>query len=207
MAKKYYGVKGGKDGVSGVYFTWEDCRRQVEGVKGVRYKSFPTLEEAEAFVLGEDPSPAPKGERQPLFKEGTAVAYVDGSFKSDTGEFSCGAVLFWKGEILEFSQKYQDEELSLMHNVAGEIMGVRTVIRHCLEENIPALEIHHDYEGVAKWALGQWKTNKTGTQAYAAFCREAMKKLSLRFVKVRGHSGDFWNDRADRLAKDALGIL
>ena len=50
MAKKYYAVKNGKDGLSGVYLTWEDCKAQVEGVSGARYKGFSTLEEAEAFM-------------------------------------------------------------------------------------------------------------------------------------------------------------
>ena len=93
-----------------------------------------------------------------------------------------------------------------MHNVAGEIMGALTVIEYCLEKGIPALEIHHDYEGVAKWAQGQWKANRPGTIAYAAACRKAREKLKLGFVKVKGHSGDTYNDLADRLAKQALGI-
>lgn len=213
MAKKYYAVKNGKGGVSGVYLTWPDCKAQVDGVKGVRYKSFPTMEEAEAFLRESVPaagrSPAQK-ERQkaaePLPREGAAVAYVDGSYHKGTKEFSCGAVLFYEREKLLFSQKYNDPDLADMHNVAGEIMGAVTVIRYCLEHGISALEIHHDYEGVAKWARGEWKANKPGTQAYAAECREARKRLDLTFVKVKGHSGDTYNDLADLLAKKALGI-
>ena len=32
-------------------------------------------------------------------------------------------------------------------------------------------------------------------------------KLDISFVKVRGHSGDKYNDMADELAKKAAGIL
>lgn len=207
MGKKYYAVKYGKPGGSGVYLTWDECRAQVEGVSGAVYKSFPTMEEAKAF-LQEEPKKAEESDGQPLpFKEGVAVAYVDGSYHSATGEFACGAVLFYEGRQLEFSKKYQDERFSSMHNVAGEIMGAVTVIRYCLEQQIPALEIHHDYEGVAKWATGQWKAAKPGTQAYARVCQRAGERIKLTFVKVRGHSGDTWNDRADRLAKQALGLL
>ena len=44
------------------------------------------------------------------------------------------------------------------------------------------------------------------SEAYAAFCRAAMQKLHITFVKVKGHSGDTYNDLADALAKKALGI-
>ena len=37
-------------------------------------------------------------------------------------------------------------------------------------------------------------------------CAAAAKHIRFRFVKVKGHSGDKYNDLADRLAKDALGI-
>lgn len=194
--KKYYAVTGGRQG-DAIYSSWEECRAQVIGVKGVAYKGFATLPEAQAFLKGSAPA-------EPLPPEGTAVAYVDGSYFE--GQFSCGAVLFYKGEQKEFSRKFDDKELAAMHNVAGEIMGALTVIDYCIAQGIPALEIHHDYEGVAKWALGQWKANKPGTIAYAAACRKASEKLQLRFVKVKGHSGDKYNDLADRLAKEALGL-
>ena len=50
------------------------------------------------------------------------------------------------------------------------------------------------------------EANKPGTQAYAAFCREAGKRLPVTFVKVKGHSGDVYNDLADQLAKKGAGI-
>ncbi len=194
--KKFYAVLGGREG-NAIYTSWDACKRQVIGVKGVAYKGFATLPEAEAFLTGGTPAAS-------VPPSDLAVAYVDGSYYG--GEFSCGAVLFYGGKQIEFSQKFTDKDLASMHNVAGEIMGALTVIDYCLKEGIHALEIHHDYEGVAKWAQGQWKANKPGTIAYAASCQKAREKLDLRFVKVKGHSGDKYNDLADRLAKQALGL-
>lgn len=46
MAKKnFYVVWNGV--VPGIYKTWDECRKQVEGYEGAIYKSFPTLEQAE----------------------------------------------------------------------------------------------------------------------------------------------------------------
>ena len=53
---------------------------------------------------------------------------------------------------------------------------------------------------------GRMESKKPGTIAYREFCAAAAKHICFRFVKVKGHSGDKYNDLADRLAKDALGI-
>ena len=43
--KKYYAVQVGR--IPGIYGTWDECKAQIEGVSGAKYKSFPSLEEAE----------------------------------------------------------------------------------------------------------------------------------------------------------------
>ena len=48
--------------------------------------------------------------------------------------------------------------------------------------------------------------NKEGTQSYQAFYDNISKNVDITFVKVKGHSGDKYNDLADKLAKEALGI-
>lgn len=225
MAKKVYAVK--KGACPGIYHSWTACKAQVDGFPGAEYKGFQTLAEAEQYLRGTQCMAAPRqknaqgtafgaedpvaGERQlPMQRNcaeaDMAIAYVDGSYNPAVHEFSCGAVLFYQGEKKLFSQKYNDPQLADMRNVAGEIMGAVSVISYCLEKKIPALEIYHDYAGVSKWALGEWKTNKEGTKAYAAFCRAAAEKLKISFVKVKGHSGDKYNDEADLLAKQALGL-
>ena len=138
--------------------------------------------------------------------EGKLRAYVDGSFNLETCEFSYGAVLFMGAETLTFSEKFDDIELATMRNVAGEIKGAEFVLRYCAENKIEAVEIYYDYEGIAAWAEGRWKTNKSGTIAYKRLFDEISKRVKVNFVKVKGHSGDKYNDMADRLAKDALGI-
>lgn len=45
---KFYAVKVGR--IPGVYTTWNECSRHVTGFNGAIYKSFPTLQEAEAYI-------------------------------------------------------------------------------------------------------------------------------------------------------------
>lgn len=197
MAKKFYAVKHGK--TTGIFTSWDECKSAVDGVPNAQYKGFGTSEEAEAYLLGQEPQKI-----QP--KEGCAVAYVDGSYKAETEEFSYGAVLFVNGEEHEFSGAYYNPEVKDMRNVAGELKGAMEMMNYCIKNNIRDLEIHHDYEGIAKWAKGEWKTNKPGTKMYKEYCDKVRDKVNITFVKVKGHSGDTNNDRADKLAKKALGI-
>ena len=125
--------------------------------------------------------------------------YVDGSYNHATREFAYGMVVLKEDGEETYRRRFQDEELSLMRNVAG-------AMQYALDRGIAAIEIYHDYEGIAKWCLGEWKTNKEGTRAYKAFFDKASAQVKIRFVKVTGHSNDKYNDMADRLAKEALGI-
>jgi viroplasmin and RNaseH domain-containing protein len=48
MAKKYYAVRTGRK--TGVFMTWAECQKQVTGFSGAEFKSFSTMEEAQAFA-------------------------------------------------------------------------------------------------------------------------------------------------------------
>jgi ribonuclease HI len=104
----------------------------------------------------------------------------------------------------EMSQAFDDEEAAKQRNVAGEIMGAKTAIDFCLRQGIPEVEIYHDYEGVGKWADGLWKANNPLTQGYRDFIADARKEMDIRFVKVKAHAGNKYNEIADSLAKKAL---
>ena len=195
MAAKFYAVRKGRK--TGIFRNWDDCRASVHGFSGSEYKSFGTLEEAQAFL---------QGVQKEEVEEDRLRIYVDGSFHAGTGEFSYGMVVLLKEGIQTFHKKYDDKELAAMHNVAGEIKGAEAAMRYAMEHGIRKIAIYHDYEGIAKWCLGLWKTNKEGTRAYKSFYDEASRQIDIQFVKVAGHSGDTYNEMADQLAKEALGI-
>ncbi len=136
----------------------------------------------------------------------SAVAYVDGSYQHALGKFSCGVVLFLDGKELNLAREYDDPDLVSMRNVAGEIKGAELAMAYCLAHEIPELTIYHDYQGIASWCTREWQAKKQGTMDYRNFYDMASKKVAIRFCKVKGHTGVTYNEKADQLAKQALGL-
>ena len=211
MAKNnYYAVRIGK--TPGIYKTWEDCKAQVIGYKGAIYKGFAEKQDAEDFLRGglsaSSTDAASDNDENPQVEPSVSeiTAYVDGSFSSGKS-FGCGCIILKDGEIIaEISKAYEDEELATMRNVAGEIKASELAMQYALDNGYTSLSIYHDYQGIASWCLGEWKTNKAGTIAYKQFYDDIKDKLKVHFIKVKGHSGDEYNEIADGLAKKALGI-
>lgn len=220
MATKYYAVKKGLS--TGVFFTWDECKKMVDGYPGAIYKSFPTFEEAECFVKGEEyvkpvasvvkgmatnaETDIKSANAEVVYEPGALIAYVDGSYNVATEEFSYGMVLLAEGVEETYCEKYADAELATMRNVAGEIKGAEAAMRFAVEKGYRKLYLYHDYEGIAKWCQGLWKTNKEGTIAYKAYYDSIKDKLEVVFKKVAAHTGITYNEMADKLAKNALGI-
>ena len=199
--KKVYAVRKGR--TTGIFTTWDDCKAQVDGFAGAEYKSFADPAEAMEYLGLTEAAGSSGG-----FPEGVR-AYVDGSYDTVSGRFSCGVVIIatdaeGNSETTELKSAFDDPEAAQQRNVAGEIMGSKLAIDYCLENGIKAVEIYHDYEGIGAWADRRWKANNPLTQGYRDFIEEARKSMDIKFVKVKGHSGNKYNDLADKLARDAL---
>ena len=178
MAGKFYAVKEGRN--IGIFESWIDCKKQVDGYSGAKYKSFKSRKEAMEYLDSTKGACANDADE--------ITAYVDGSYNIATNEFS------------------YDKNLASMRNVAGEIKGAEAAMKYALENGYKSIAIYHDYEGIARWCLGEWKANKDGTKAYKAYFDSIKNHINIRFVKVKGHSNDRYNDMADILAKEALGL-
>ena len=197
MSNKYYAVKVGRN--PGIYMTWDECKEQVNKYPKAEFKSFTTMEEAHAFMEN-------KTVEVEIDSKDTAVAYVDGSFNVDTMVYGYGVVMMYHGREEYYKGSGNEENMSAMRNVAGEILGATYAMKYAYDHDIKNLVIYHDYEGIARWCLGEWKTNKLETQTYKNKYQEYSKKVNISFIKVKGHSGDKYNDLADALAKEAAGV-
>lgn len=196
--RKYYAVRKGK--CPGIYNTWDDCKSQVNGFSGAEYKSFTLKEEAEEYIYGK---------KEILIDDNGSLiqAYVDGSYEHCIKEYGSGVVIIENSEVKkEYSIRGKDTNLVSMRNVAGEIVAAQIAMNYCIENEIQNLILYFDYEGIEKWCTGVWKTNKEGTIEYKKYYDSIKDKLNVKFVKVKAHSGDKYNEVADKLAKKAIGL-
>ena len=198
MAKKFYAIKEGKK--TGIFTSWDETKEYVTGFNGAVYKGFNDLSDAKAFLGVSENTEVTENSSNSL------TAYVDGSYVSGN-EFGCGVVIIENDEVTHtISEKKIDANLAEMHNVAGEITAAKLAMEYATNKGYKAITIYHDYKGISNWCTGEWKTKKEGTKAYKAFYDSIKDKLAVNFVKVTGHSGNKYNDLADKLAGEAIGI-
>ena len=210
---KYYSVYRGKSGTPRIFTNWEECKKEVIGCKGAIYKSFKTKVEAEEFLQLNSQGKRIENKNDNVNNkefslDNGLVIYVDGSFSLEKGNYSYGLIAIDNGkEIYEDYSVGDDSDSVSLRNVAGEVLGSLKAVEYAIEHNYKEVNIVYDYQGIECWALGTWKRNKVLTQEYHKKMQENMKKIKINFVKVKGHSGDKYNDIADKLAKKALGII
>lgn len=126
--EKYYVVWQGRE--PGIYLTWDECKAQVIGAEGSRYKSFPTMEEAKrAFEEGAPPierhKTAGRKALQPDYKDEVIQdAYaVDAACSGNPGmmeyrgvDVKSGIELFHFGPIMATNNI--GEFLAIVHAIA-----------------------------------------------------------------------------------------
>lgn len=191
---KYYAIK--DDLNHEIVDSWDLCKEHLKNYTKPKYKSFKTKEEAEAFLNGEildDNITAPK-------------AYIDGSFDSKTNAYSFGGVLIIDGKEYPYKKKFEPDEYSSLRNVAGEIQGAGFIITYAVKKGIKELHIFYDYLGIEKWFTHEWKANSKIAVDYQILADRVKDKIKVYFHKVKSHTNNHYNDYADKLAKEALGL-
>ena len=203
---KIYAVKVGRK--TGLFSTWASCEEAVKGYPNASYKSFKTKEDALAWLGGHPSKKETIATSQtmlsPNIDPDTLICYVDGSYESAKKQYAYGLVGLYQGRTYLDSGIGEEESWLRHHNVAGEILGAIKAFALAKSLGAKALTLYHDYEGICAWATGAWRANYPMTQDYQALALAFQKNTQLSCVKVKAHSGDPLNEKADQLAKMAL---
>ena len=198
---KIYAVKKGHS--TGIFNSWEECKKAIEGFAGAEYKSFESEEEAKAFI--EDVDIVMINDILPRIKAGKVVAFTDGSFDASKKTYGSGACIFAsETEYKELCSSGKNEKYIDLRNVAGEIIAVLNAVDWAWKNGYDQMTIFYDYEGIGKWATGEWQAKTVLSQYYKRYIDDKNGIISIEYVKVSGHSNNRYNDRADKLAKSAI---
>jgi ribonuclease HI len=223
--KKFYAVAVGRR--PGIYTQWfgsSGAQIQVNGFKGARYKSFPTRDQAHAYIQS---AAAPIGRRRKqddtLLKNRSSsdraqvsesaigdrtVIYTDGSSLGNPGPGGYGVVVALPEGDREYAGGYRKTTNNRMELLAC-IVGLEQV-----PSNV-AVALYSDsryvVDGITKGWAKKWKRNgwrkSTGEPALNVDLWERLLTLcdqhDVRFIWVKGHAGNPGNERCDNLASQA----
>lgn len=219
----FYAVARGKK--PDIYETWGECSEQVKGFSGAIYKKFSLEEDAIKFMRTEIPNFRMKNEAYTQSIETTMptvdtlpndtivnvetindkdrlYAYVDGSYNEASNIVGYGLVLVQNDKVLFKDLGYfKGPNYTGSRNVFGEIRGAMKAVEMCIANGFTNITIAYDYAGIEEWAMDRWKANLPLTTDYKNFMLKYRQKIDISFLKIKAHSGQKYNEMADKLAK------
>jgi ribonuclease HI len=208
--KRYYAVKKGY--MTGIFTSYENVKKSIIGYSGSEYKGFATRQEAEEYlgypkILDKiDVIEFLPEELEATSNKDTLIAYVDGSYCKQINDsiYGAGIVLLHPNKTKETISLKGKEGIEL-HNVAGELSAAMFAMKKAKDSGYKKLNLHYDYIGIENWLNGTWKTKNKYTKLYNQYYIQMIKPfLEIKFIKIKSHSKNMYNDEADLLAKRAL---
>ena len=225
--QKYYAVRKGKK--PGIYLTWPECKKQVDGFANARYKSFTSRVEAEKFLTGTDSYSNKKSSPKKVTKTSNindfdVVIYTDGGSRNH-GNVKGGHVrtddkAAWAYHISNNGQTYEGTAGELgATNTRMEIMAlIQSIIRlNDLKINqqnaIFVLDSQYVLNAITKNWLNGWKRRGFKKADGGALANvELWKQLDQllptvpkkTFEWTKGHATNVGNNRVDELLNETM---
>lgn len=218
--KKFYAVRAGRK--TGIFYTWNDCRAQVEGFRGARYKSFLTEAQARAWLTEAQPlaalfdgAPAPSVQRAKRSAARAEVpkdaalchVYTDGScLKNPNGPGGWAVCIVRPGEA---EKTFSGGDPSTTNN-RMEMMAAIEALRYLPKDEPIVLSTDSQYlkNGITKWIYSWKRRGWKKADGTAVLNQKLWQELDtlidgrrITFRWVKGHAGHTYNEICDVLAK------
>lgn len=133
------------------------------------------------------------------------IAYVDGSYDHSVRRYAFGCVFILPdGRVYTENGSGDNPDSAALRNVTGEMLGAMFAVRFAIVNGFLGIEIRYDYEGIEKWVTGAWKSKTELTKKYAEAMRRWSSGVKIIFTKVTAHTNVYYNEMADRIAKEAI---
>jgi len=131
--------------------------------------------------------------------------YTDGAARGNPGPGGYGVILMWGDKAKELSAGYRRTTNNRM-----ELMGVIAALEALKKDGLNIV-LHTDSQYIVKainegwlrnWIATNFKGGKKNKDLWLRF-HELSKRNNIRFVWVRGHADNAYNNRCDELATAA----
>lgn len=229
MQKKIYAVRVGRS--SGIFTSWAECKKQVDGFPAARYKSFTSAQEALAWLAGGNilhakksaaaPSAARRSFAAPQRQKAALpavplrpdeaqdfVIYTDGScLRNPDGPGGWAAVVrdVATGKVTELHEGSPSTTNNRM-----ELSAAIAALAFPPEPAKIALYTDSQYlkNGITKWLAGWKRRGWKKADGQPVLNQDLWQKLDTLYSRhdvtfhwVKGHVGVELNERCDVLAK------
>jgi len=144
-----------------------------------------------------------KSENDKTFEKNLIKIYVDGSFNEKTKKAGWAFCILKDFKIIQEDYGIYDESEDNTKQVIGEIYALYKSLLWLNENKIKEAYIYYDYKGIGKWIYGEWKIKNKNIEEIVGRIKKQIieNNLKLKFIKIDAHSGDYFNELVDKLAK------
>jgi len=131
--------------------------------------------------------------------------YTDGAARGNPGRGGYGAILMWKGAVKEISKGYK-----FTTNNRMELMSVIAALESLTRTGLH-IEVYSDSKYVVqavserwldKWIATDFKGGKKNKDLWTKY-HQLAKVHQIKFIWVKGHASNPYNQRCDELATSA----
>lgn len=138
------------------------------------------------------------------------IIYTDGACSGNPGPGGWGAVLIYGEKVKEISGGQQETT-----NQRMELTAVIEALK-ALKVSNWQVTVYSDsayvvnafkQNWIENWQKNGWKNSKKEAVANQDLWKQLISlaaRNKTKIEKVKGHSGDHWNERCDQLARDAI---
>lgn len=144
--------------------------------------------------------------------------YTDGACSGNPGKGGWAYILIDTGKCEVYKEHGGERDTT---NNKMELMSVFKAITYCIKQNIRKITIYSDsayvvnafkFGWLKSWKANNWKKKDGETIKNKELWKELSDLLEgypikVDFVKVKGHSGDTFNEMVDKLAKLAIEYM
>jgi ribonuclease HI len=226
MASKFYVVWAGRE--TGIFTDWNNCKKQVDGFTGARYKSFTSRAEAEAAFTGAKPTAGTGGRvvsagakiktynaTEVNALPGDVKIFTDGGCEPNPGEAGSGLAVYRDNAVTELwyglynpNGTNNTAELNALHQgmlmAKDEIAAGKTAVVFS--------DSQYSIQCIVQWAAGWekagWKKKsgeiKNLELIQTMYSLYQQLKESIQILHVNGHVGLEGNELADRMSIMAI---
>lgn len=201
--KCYVVIKGRK---TGIYRNFELASEQVNGYSGGYMKKFASIEKAKEYI-NENNELTNLSFIDCIGEERILKIYTDGSYCDATEKYGSAFVIIeGDKEIYRFS--YAERDITGKKNISGEIIAaIRALEWAFVTKYSYNIELNYDLSYIKEICMNKTKFKieygKILKEIYTMCINEG---IDIKFNEIESHSGNYWNNLVDKLAKNAARV-